>query len=79
MTKTIREQRRLKFLELITADERTRVAGVALAAELLHVADHTVMAWLKPESAKSSNEIPLMAMELLEIKLKAMKKKRTRR
>ena len=74
MTKRIREQRREKFLELITADGRTRAAGVALAAELLHVSEHTVISWLKPETSKSSNEIPLMALELLEHKLKGTKR-----
>jgi len=70
MTKRIREQRREQFLRMITAGDRTRTAGIALAAELLYVSEHTVVSWLKPESSKSSNEIPLMAIELLERKLK---------
>ena len=70
MTKRIREQRREQFLTMITAEDRTRVAGIALAAELLHVSEHTIISWLKPESSKSSNEIPLMALELLEYKIK---------
>lgn len=69
MTKRLREQRREKFLEMITAGERTRAAGVELAAALLGVSVHTVNAWLKPESSRSSNEIPTMAIELLEFKL----------
>ncbi len=74
MTKRLREQRRERFLHMITADDRTRVAGVTLAAELLHVSEHTVMSWLKPETSKSSNEIPLMAIELLEYKLRDLGK-----
>lgn len=70
MTKRLREQRREEFLAMITADNRSRVEGVALATELLHVSEHTVMSWLKPETSKSSNEIPLMAIELLAYKLK---------
>jgi hypothetical protein len=67
MTKPKREQHREQFLAMITADDRTRVAGIEWAAEQLHVSPHTVTAWLKPESSKSSNEIPLMAIELLGI------------
>jgi hypothetical protein len=69
MTKRVREQRREQFLAMITADGRSRVAGIQLAVELLHVSEHTVISWLKPETSKSSNEIPLMAIELLEYKL----------
>lgn len=69
MTKRLREQRREQFLTMITGDGRTRIAGEQMAADLLHVSIHTVRAWLKPESSKSSNEIPLMAIELLAYKL----------
>jgi hypothetical protein len=79
MTKRIREQRREQFLAMITADERTRLEGIALAAELLHVSEHTVISWLKPATSKSSNEIPLMALELLEYKLADLKKKPVRK
>ena len=79
MTKRIREQRREQFLAMITADERTRLEGIALAAELLHVSEHTVISWLKPETSKSSNEIPLMALELLEYKLADPKKSKRKR
>lgn len=34
-------------------------------ADLLHVSRHTVDAWLKPETSKSSNPAPLWAIELL--------------
>jgi hypothetical protein len=46
---------------------------VRLAAELLYISEHSVMSWLKPKTSKSSNEIPLVAIELLEFKLKAKK------
>lgn len=67
MTKRIREQRREQFLALLTTYELTR-AG---AADLLHVSGDTVNAWLKPETSKSSNPVPLWAIELLEFKMKA--------
>ncbi len=70
MTKRLREQRRERFLAMITGGDRSRVDGVALAAELLHVSEHTIISWLKPETSKSSYEIPLMAIELLEYKLR---------
>jgi hypothetical protein len=41
------------------------------AAELLYISEHSVMSWLKPKTSKNSNEMPLMAIELLEFKLKA--------
>lgn len=74
MTKPKREQHRERFLALITGDDRTRAAGIELAADLLHVSTHTVISWLKPEGGKSSSPVPLMALELLEIKLKAARK-----
>jgi hypothetical protein len=69
MTKPLREQRRETFLTMITADERTRAAGIEWAAEQLHVSPHTVIAWLKPRTSKSGNELPLWAIELLEYKM----------
>jgi hypothetical protein len=69
MTKPLREQRRETFLTMITADERTRAAGIEWAAEQLHVSPHTVIAWLKPRTSKSGNELPLWAIELLEYKV----------
>lgn len=75
MPKKIREQRRERFIALITADERLQKAeAITWAAEQLHVSEHTVRAWLKPETSKSSNEIPLMAIELLEYKIRDRKK-----
>jgi hypothetical protein len=59
----------LSIFEILDTNPRTE--GVRLAAELLYISEHTVMSWLKPKTSKSSNEIPLMAIELLEFKLKA--------
>jgi transposase len=70
MTKRVREQRRERFLELLGEGELTRQAG----ADLLHVSIDTVNAWLKPETSKSSNPVPMWAIELLEFKLKAAKR-----
>lgn len=70
MTKRIREQRREQFLGMLSERELTRAA----AAELLHVSVDTVNAWLKPESSKSSNPVPLWAIELLGFKVKPTKK-----
>lgn len=61
MTKRIREQRREQFLGILTENELTR----AQTATLLHVSVDTVNAWLKPESSKSSNPVPMWAIELL--------------
>jgi DNA-binding XRE family transcriptional regulator len=69
MTKKIREQRRELFLGMLAENELTR----ADAAELLHVSVHTMNAWLKPEASKSSNPVPLWAIELLGFKMKDRK------
>jgi DNA-binding transcriptional regulator YiaG len=74
MTKRIREQRREQFLGMLAEAELTRAA----AAELLHVSVDTVNAWLKPESSKSSNPVPLWAIELLEFKMTAAKEETKR-
>jgi predicted transcriptional regulator len=66
MTKTIREQRRVKFLELLDANGLTRTG----AADLLHVTPSAVDAWLKPETSKSSNPTPMWAIELLTFKMR---------
>ena len=66
MTKRIREQRREQFLAMLADYNLTRVA----AADLLHVSIDTVNAWLKPATSKSSNPVPLWALELLAFKMK---------
>lgn len=66
MTKTIREQRREQFLDLLKRCELTRHE----AAELLHVTPSAVDAWLKPETSRSSNPTPMWAIELLTLKMK---------
>ncbi len=76
MTKPKREQHREKLLQLITGDDRTRAAGIELAAELLYVSTDTVTSWLKPETSRSSNPVPMMALELLELKLAALRPKK---
>jgi hypothetical protein len=38
------------------------------AAEMIHVSEHTIDAWLKPSTSKSSNRVPLWAVELLRFK-----------
>jgi hypothetical protein len=67
---TARERRRRAFLNAITADGRTQAAGEVWAAELLHVSPWTVQAWLRPETNKGANELPLWAIELLALKTK---------
>lgn len=69
MTKRVREQRREQFLAILTTNELSR----AIAAGMLHVSIDTVNAWLKPESSKSSNPVPLWAIELLQFKIDALK------
>lgn len=70
MTERSRERRRLEFLETITELGGTRVAGIAMAADLLHTTTSAIDAWLKPETSKSANELPLWAEELLAYKLR---------
>lgn len=70
MVKT-REQRRQWLYGLISQMAETRAEGVQWAADMLHVSVHTIDAWLKPETSKSSKEIPLWAVELMEFKMAA--------
>lgn len=69
-SKLDREARRQALLAIVTAGGRARNAGTEWAATLLHVSGHTVTGWLKPETARSSGAVPLMAIELLERKAK---------
>lgn len=71
MAKTIREQRREQFLGMLERYQLTR----ADAAELLHSSESAVDAWCKPETSKSSNPVPMWAIELLEFKMKAKRKR----
>jgi hypothetical protein len=64
MTKTIREQRREQFRGMLDRYELTRNA----AAELLHVTVSAVDAWCKPETSRSSNPVPMWAIDLLAFK-----------
>lgn len=64
MNKKIREERREQMLELMAGAELTREA----MAEILYQSVHTIHAWLKPVSSKSSNPIPMWALELLALK-----------
>lgn len=49
-----------------------RRAGLtrAGAAALVYVSKHTIDAWLKPSTSKSSNPVPAWAIELLAYKTK---------
>ncbi|UFW91038.1 hypothetical protein BjapCC829_21865 [Bradyrhizobium barranii] len=64
MSLTIREKRRRQFRAMIEERGLTRehIAG------LLHVSLDTLKAWLKPETAASSNPVPEWAIELLGFK-----------
>jgi transcriptional regulator with XRE-family HTH domain len=57
MTKTIREQQRLKLKAMLAARGLTR----AQAAAQLFVSKSTIAAWLKPATSKSSNPVPQWA------------------
>jgi hypothetical protein len=70
MTKTIREQRREQFLGMLERYQLTR----ADAAELLHSSESAVDAWCKPETSKSSNPVPIWAIELLTFKMAKRKR-----
>lgn len=72
MTKTVREQRRLQFLQLLEEHGLTREQ----AAELVHSSLSAVAAWCKPETSKSSNPVPMWAIELLQYKMADRKKAR---
>jgi DNA-binding transcriptional regulator YiaG len=63
--KTTREQRREDFLSMLERYDLTRDK----AAELLHVSVSAVEAWCKPETSKSSNPVPMWAIELLTFKM----------
>jgi hypothetical protein len=65
MTKSIREQRRLKFHRMIQERGLTREE----TAGLLHVSFDAMKSWLKPETSASSNPVPEWAVELLEFKV----------
>lgn len=75
MAKKIREQRREQFLAMLNENELTPAAVAELLPE---ISVHTVTAWLKPETSKSSNPVPLWAVQLLTYKLKDIKNKRKR-
>jgi transcriptional regulator with XRE-family HTH domain len=61
-----RESRRLKLIALLKAHDLTQLE----AARLLGMSHHTVSAWCKPGTSKSSSPIPPWAIELLELKLR---------
>ena len=65
MTKRVREQRREHLIGIMQYRELSR----ADVAEMLHVSTDTVVAWLKPETSKSSNPTPQWALELLDYKI----------
>jgi DNA-directed RNA polymerase specialized sigma24 family protein len=65
MTKTIREQRRLALLQVVRDNNISR----AELADILHVSPDTIDSWLKPATSKSSNPVPLWALELLDYKI----------
>jgi hypothetical protein len=64
MNKKIREDRREQLLALIAGAEITRDQ----AADLLYQSIHSINAWLKPATSKSSNPVPMWALELLALK-----------
>lgn len=73
MAKRIREQRRQELLDVLDKNGLTRQD----LADMLHISIDTVNAWLKPETSKSSNPVPLWALELVGYKLaKPRRKKR---
>jgi len=74
MTKSIREQRRLKFHKMIQDRGLTREQS----AGLLHVSFDAMKSWLKPETSASSNPVPEWAVELLELKVPITDGKRTK-
>ncbi len=74
MTKSIREQRRLKFHKMIQERGLTREE----AAGQLHVSFDAMKSWLKPETSASSNPVPEWAIELLEFKVPITQGKRTK-
>jgi hypothetical protein len=47
-------------------------------AKLVHFTVHAVHAWLKPETSKSSNPVPLCVLELLWFKLEPKNSARER-
>jgi DNA-binding transcriptional regulator YiaG len=67
MTPTIREHLREHFLGMLQRYKLTREK----AAELLHVSVSAVDAWCKPETSRSSNPVPMWAIELLAFKMNA--------
>ncbi len=66
MTLRIREQRRRQLQAMLAENGLTRQQ----AADLLHSSIDRIDSWLKPETSKSSNPVPLWAIELLGYKLK---------
>lgn len=65
MTLRKREQHRRRLAELLEEHGLTK----AEAAVMLHSSVDRIASWLKPETSKSSNPVPLWALELLEYKL----------
>lgn len=68
MPKSEREQHRERLLEIMEDNDLTK----ADVAELLHVSTDTVNSWCKPETTKSSNPVPLWALELLTYKMEEL-------
>jgi hypothetical protein len=77
MTKT-REERRLQFHAMLRDawPDYTNVQHHQNAADLLHSSTDRIRSWLKPETAKGSNPVPLWAIELLTYKIADMRSRK---
>lgn len=62
---TEREQNRKRLQDIMLEHDLSKEE----IADMLHISVSAVVAWLKPETSKSSNPVPMWALELLAFKL----------